>query len=518
MRYNIKTRGKILTLFAFLVLFGLLMGVVTPYRTQLLNNPSFSEDEPKISAYWGEIELTNVIINNTYLSTGDTLVVNGRLTQIYPFQGIDNLEVRLRIDNQVYPTVNNKTAGGGYFSLDTFIIPGNMNIYSSHLVDVVVVTPNTVDSEFYIININTTSYFDNVVVDNTMSYLQGESFSVAADLLLENTTGVPSVSINADWVDSSETIVGSTMITCDDVGHISTNVVIPNAVDDLKLRLSYAGSPEVGYSEINCSTIEVFQNISLRYPSTTNGTAGLNYIVTGQLVSAGSGFSISNRIITIAYNGSIFTQTQTAPDGWFSCSFRLPSTNGTASYQVILNSSVGDLYSLPVAIYVNPALTGGGSPATEIPFAEFFMVFIPIVVVIVAALLGYGYYFLKKQKESAQVTKIPLEGKISNLKILKDSGRLEEALSYLFNAIYMTLVEGKYGRTKKEFETIRDYAIVSVKEFRMKPTVIYPFMTKVEEIIYSRPFKMSEKDFYNAIELFSSVYFELTGYNFVLNF
>ena len=52
----------------------------------------------------------------------------------------------------------------------------------------------------------------------------------------------------------------------------------------------------------------------------------------------------------------------------------------------------------------------------------------------------------------------------------------------------------------------------------MKPSVIYPFMTKVEEIIYSRPFEISDDDFYGAIDLFSRVYFQLTGHNFVLNF
>ena len=70
----------------------------------------------------------------------------------------------------------------------------------------------------------------------------------------------------------------------------------------------------------------------------------------------------------------------------------------------------------------------------------------------------------------------------------------------------------------KTTETIRDFAIISVKELNLNPASIYPFITKVEEIIYGRPFKIKENDFYDACGLFSPVYFELTGYDFVLNF
>jgi len=101
--------------------------------------------------------------------------------------------------------------------------------------------------------------------------------------------------------------------------------------------------------------------------------------------------------------------------------------------------------------------------------------------------------------------------------ILKDTGRLEESLSYLFNAIYLDLVQAKFGKTRNDNETIRDFAIISVKELNLSPTNIYPFIQKVEEIIYAKPYRISDIDFYNTIELFSPIYHELTGYNFVLN-
>ncbi|MFX1242688.1 MAG: hypothetical protein ACFFA7_15675, partial [Promethearchaeota archaeon] len=123
----------------------------------------------------------------------------------------------------------------------------------------------------------------------------------------------------------------------------------------------------------------------------------------------------------------------------------------------------------------------------------------------------------KKQEKESRVANIPLESKFKNLKILKDSGRLEESISYLFNAIYMDLIDAKYNRKRKENETIRDFAIISVKELKLTPSSIYPFIQKVEEIIYAKPFKITEKEFYNTCELFSPIYFQLTGYNFNLN-
>ncbi|MFX1394959.1 MAG: hypothetical protein ACFFAH_15505, partial [Promethearchaeota archaeon] len=114
--------------------------------------------------------------------------------------------------------------------------------------------------------------------------------------------------------------------------------------------------------------------------------------------------------------------------------------------------------------------------------------------------------------------KLPLEDRIRNLKILKDTGRLEEALSYLFQSIYIELINAKYGRTKKENETIRDFAIVSVRELKLNPASIYPFIQNVEKIIYDKPFIIKDKDFYASVELFSPIYFELTGYQFILNF
>jgi len=152
------------------------------------------------------------------------------------------------------------------------------------------------------------------------------------------------------------------------------------------------------------------------------------------------------------------------------------------------------------------------------PFFLFSIIFFPILAVIVGVLTVYGIRYYKRQEKKSRVVNLPLESKLINFKILKDTGRLEESLSYLFNAIFMDLINAKYGRTRKETETIRDFAIISVKELKLTPAAIYPFIQKVEEIIYARPYKITDNDFYETCGLFSPIYFQLTGYNFVLNF
>jgi hypothetical protein len=82
----------------------------------------------------------------------------------------------------------------------------------------------------------------------------------------------------------------------------------------------------------------------------------------------------------------------------------------------------------------------------------------------------------------------------------------------------MELISAKYGRKREYNETIRDFGIVSVKEFGLDPSKVYPFIQRVEQYIYSRPSQVSEEDFRKTIQLFSPVYFQLTGTNFILNF
>ncbi|MBN1802873.1 MAG: hypothetical protein JW891_15295 [Candidatus Lokiarchaeota archaeon] len=528
-KHSEKIKNRVKALFLLITIVFLISTIYIINFANLNESSIDFEKEVKPSAIWANLDLLNTEIDgNRYILGNEIVPLYGRLYHPkLPSQNYIGYTVQVMLDGVLYPSYYNITVDQGYFYILNFSLPVDTNVYVPHTINVSVLNPfddvNYTNS--FTIYGSTASYFDNVIVDNAQPYYSGESIDVSGSLLLGDDTGVSNEPIYAGWYDNLNNpvyIFGSPIDNTGLDGTFTTSVQTPDASGNLTLRLSYSNPPIVTYSEIDCSNIFVFQNITLTNPSTSVGVAGQEYTISGRLASVFGNFYIFNRAVTVVYNDSSSTYglAQTDSQGRFTCMLTLPNVNGTASYQVYLNSSSGLVLAGTVPdILINAApVTPSGGPTGQIPFADFFMVFIPIVVVIGAALAGYGYYFLKKQRKASLSTTIPLEKKISNLKILKETGRLEEALSYLFNAIFMTLIDGKYGRKKKEFETIRDFAIVSVKEFKMKPTVVYPFMTKVEEIIYSRPFEMTESDFYSAIELFSRVYFDLTGYNFVLKF
>ncbi len=489
---------------------------------------STEESDLKTSATWGWVNLTNNEINYGIFSHYDNLIVQGRLYHAPTGNGYDHYTISLKIDGIVYSQYNNITEGGGYFTINNYSIPEDMNIYSSHIFEVNVSTTNTVDYlNYFTIYLNSTSEFYNVAVDTSKPYLTGENIDISGALRYDNNSNILNANIDASWYTDLGTFVSSSIHSTGISGTLPGDIKVPInplSLNNMTLNITYIGNPNLGGSHINFSKILVFEDAVFYDLPLTPGDAGSVYIVSGRVLASSSpNFPIENRYVRVIYNnGEVITPpNQTQSDGSFSITFTIPSShNGSYSYYVELVNFAGKtIVSLNRTIAITPlSPVTGGFIAQGLLFAEFLIIFIPIISVIGGLFVLYGYYFLKKQRDEAQVASIPLEGKIKNLKILKDSGRLEESLSYLFNAIFITLVAAKFGRKKKEFETIRDFAIISVKELKMKPSIIYPFITKVEEIIYSKPFEITDKDFYTVVDLFSRVYFELTNYNFILNF
>ena len=272
--------------------------------------------------------------------------------------------------------------------------------------------------------------------------------------------------------------------------------------------------------------IDLFRNITCIWYVVSTAAEGDQITIRGQVLSNKIKFPINNRKVEIHYGAvGLISTTQTDMDGYFQFSYQIPAGTGSYPIEVEVVNSLGNLRSntthyitITGAIPSDTSSPSGKSTDSSPPFFNFFMVLIPIIIGGVAAFTVYAYFFLIKQKKGSLLVKVPLEGRIRNLKILKDTGRLEESLSYLFQAIYLELINAKYGRIKGKTETIRDFAIISVKELNLNPANIYPFIQNVEKIIYDKPFIITEGEFYTAVNLFSPIYFELTGYNFILNF
>ncbi len=493
------------------------------------NNNNKTNSNPEMSGFlWATLDLTNPLeVNNSRFTHYASIVVKGRLYNIFN-ESIDTsgVNVAIEIDDIVDMGFTNVTGLNGYFIIRYTIDP-YLDVYSSHKVEVIVTDtePGGPGSEieyhhFYTIYVNATSYFNIISHDDTSTpKLTEEAFNLNGYLYFDNGNGIPFMSVNYFWFDGSLIISQGSFFT-DALGSL-TNLQVPiTSTNQLTLKLNYSDSPFVDYSETSILNIKVFSditwNLDIDYTTRERAIYTLNGILSS---STDPSLKISNRDVEVYFNGTYVATATTRADGSFTSNFQVPDGNGTASIQVQLVDFAGKDISSPVQyILVEQALPSNPGFGDLPPFLIFSLIFFPILAGVVAVLVVYGYKYYKKQEKESRVVSIPLESKFINLKILKDSGRLEESISYLFNAIYMDLIDAKYNRKRKENETIRDFAIISVKELKLTPSSIYPFIQKVEEIIYAKPFKITEKDFYNTCELFSPIYFQLTGYNFNLNF
>jgi hypothetical protein len=513
-----------------IIFFSIIISNIFSTNYSNIENSHLNNNEkPKISWFWATLDLTNPgEVNNSVFTHYTSISVKGRLYNKISGENKSGYNVAIEVNDIVDLSYTDVTDPNGQFDIN-YIIDEFLDVYSSHKIEVVVTDtePGGPGSEieylhFYTIFANATSYFDiNIGAsdDTSVAKLTEEVFNVVGNLRFDNGQGIPFETVNYYWFDGP-TIISQGSFFTDGSGSLTSLQVPITVASYLTLKFNYTNAPFVGYNEVYISNITIFSDVNFGLNIDYTTTVGDIYVLTGTISSfTDPSIKIGNRDLDIIFNGTTITTATTISDGTFSASFTVPSPNGSASIQVDLDNSAGrTLNSGPQVVLVENPQQSIQTPIEMPPFLIFSLIFFPILIVVVVGLAVYGFFFYKKQEEESRVAAIPLESKILNLKILKESGRLEESLSYLFNAIYMDLVNAKYNRVKKDNETIRDFAIVSVKELKLTPASIYPFIQQVEEIIYGKPFKITEEDFYKTCELFSPIYFQLTRHNFVLNF
>ena len=116
---------------------------------------------------------------------------------------------------------------------------------------------------------------------------------------------------------------------------------------------------------------------------------------------------------------------------------------------------------------------------------------------------------MARKKKSKDQPSFSIESKMNNVKVLNQTDRPKEAIAYLY-LIYTDLMKTKHGQPRKFHETIRDYAITCVTKLGQNPENIYPFIQKIEEIIYGGV-EPTEGQFKTTLDLFAKLYSEITG-------
>lgn len=488
----------------------------------------YDDNYPKKSSLIGVINLTNYEINNTRHYHNSIIPIQGKIYEPIPppppYNNLSNINVSIVVDGILDNNFTAISNSFGEFQIN-YQIPYTLDVYTSHKIEVVTTDDfgedDIISNNFFNINVSATSHFNVNYLDSP--YIPGEAFSVDGYLRDDAGSGIPNAQIDYHWYNDSNIWPINSFFTSLIDGSFIEGLLIPTDAysDTINLNLSYSGSfPYINYTKKAISQIKLFRNITCIWNTVANATMGDQIIISGQLVSkSNSSFKIFDRTIRIFYDGNYISIMTTDINGEFTYNFTVQSGIGNKAILIDLMNTAGLVLYSETYINITALITPLPTPdPTPVPFLDFFMIFIPILIAVIGGLIGYGIYYYKKQDKLSKVVDLPLESKIINLKILKDTGRLEESLSYLFNAIYMDLINAKFGRTRSDNETIRDFAIISVKNLKLSPTTIYPFIQKVEEIIYAKPFQITDKEFYNTINLFSPIYFELTGYNFELNF
>jgi len=532
-----KPRSLSLIFLLLLLTIFLNITITSNETNKIKDNSTIDQDKnPKLSWWWATLDLTNPSeVNDTKIPfTHNTeIYVKGRLYNRITGDNKSGNNVAIVVNGLQDSRYTDTTDLEGKFQINYTIDP-SLNIYIKHRIEVLVITgipttPSGAEVEYrhhYIIETNATSYFD---INNWSPGIPGEDFTVPGVLRFDNQSGIPNQQIFSSWLNKSINIKNNNPFNTNPDGSFPVPLTIPNDnhSDVLSLNFTYLGNGVYINGSNTEIVVKLFRNITCIWNTVSSATEGAQIIIRGQILDRNNtNIAINNRLVDIYYDNQPEGTATTDQNGNFQFSFSIPSGLGIRPIDVIIVNSLGltiqsnitHYISITGAIASETSSPSGKDQPEDPPFYNFFLVLIPIVIGGVVAFVIYAYFFLKKQEEESMLVKLPLEGRIRNLKILKDTGRLEEALSYLFQSIYLELINAKYGRVKKTTETIRDFAIISVKELNLKPSNIYPFIQNVEKIIYDKPFIINEKDFYTAVALFSPIYFELTGYNFVLNF
>lgn len=120
----------------------------------------------------------------------------------------------------------------------------------------------------------------------------------------------------------------------------------------------------------------------------------------------------------------------------------------------------------------------------------------------------------KKKGKKAAEPEIDIKQKLENVKVLVNTNRPKEAIAYIY-LVYDGLINVKFKKPRLIHQTIREYAISCVNELEknLKPESVYPFIKKIEDIIYGG-IEPTTTELNFTIDLFSNLYKEITGKSF----
>lgn len=111
----------------------------------------------------------------------------------------------------------------------------------------------------------------------------------------------------------------------------------------------------------------------------------------------------------------------------------------------------------------------------------------------------------RKKKGSS----MDLGSRLKNIQLLVGTKRIREAIAYQY-MIFVLICTAKYRVQKHPSQSIRDYAMIMVKDHGLNPAVVYPFVQEVESVIYGNK-PITEETYKRTLTVFGKVFEELVG-------
>jgi hypothetical protein len=119
---------------------------------------------------------------------------------------------------------------------------------------------------------------------------------------------------------------------------------------------------------------------------------------------------------------------------------------------------------------------------------------------------------MARKKKKTPEPEFNIKQRLRNVKVLLETERPKEAIAYIY-LIYNDIIKLKYKKQRLAHQTIREYAIICVNELEQKPESVYPFIKKIEDIIYGG-IEPTKKEFEYTMQLFLILYKEITNKSF----
>jgi hypothetical protein len=470
------------------------------------------------------VRLYNLNVSQAF--HGDHILLFGNVTKF------DGVSLMIAAQNQpMYPVINNvrittitnNSNSAGLFWLTIPILP-SYDIYSPLKIEAntsTIFLDTNCTNQLYLDIKATARLIQNdvgqqpAIVYTSIPYTGYTNYHISGTVQLDDGSDYSGPSLSLNFYMGTH-IVPDNTINTDGNGNFNYYLCALSGYSTYKIE--FVGNSELG-STSEEYVFELLPDITVSFLDTPASVyQNTSVILRGQLISSSDPtYRLAFSTVELRLFG-IETNVSTDNNGRFSIVVDIPFvTAGNYAFDVELVVYDGsDVYSsftsnsyggtMQIAVLV-PNPFDPNSP-NALPYN-----IIILIVVAVGAVIGIFYFqkrsLISREKKWKLAQLRDIESRLHNVGVLIASGRPKEAIAYLFK-IYTDLTSTIYSIEKNPAQTTRDLAIILVKQHGQNPESIYPFIRKIESVVYGGV-PANQATYEDIMQLFNKLYSDLMG-------